>query len=318
MPVYRLGNGDDDFNSARVPDWTNDSSVFGGNGDDTVVARALTPSFTSRFLVSGGNGDDTILIDASNSVALGGNGDDTLTSTGGLGNTLRGGNGDDTLISQGGGSGMSPGNTLTGGRGEDSFRLISGSGNLVVLGDAGNDGVVSDGDVFLGPIDVITDYERGDRIALRNFGGTEDLPAPTRAPGAALIDDPLSDASDRFRPVVGDGEYTVFQGTLNAGNLFTVDADGRDLFVVYDTLNGEDNNIAQGSLVLLGVQEEQLMAEAFTLSMRSGTGGGRGTYGLSDFAASLDADGRDQGSSASLAALDNSASSSSVMDFVAT
>lgn len=318
MPVYRLGNGDDDFDSARVPGWTNDSSVFGGNGDDTIAARALTPSFTSRFLVSGGNGDDTILIDASNSVALGGNGDDTLTSTGGLGNTLRGGGGDDLLISSGGGSGMSPGNTLTGGRGQDSFRLISGSGNLVVTGDAGGDGVVSDGDVFLGPIDVITDYERGERIALRNFGGTEDLPAPTRVQGAALIDDPLSDDGNRFRPVVGDGEYAAFQGTLNAGNLFTVDADGRDLFIVYDTLDGDDDNIAQGSLVLLGVQGERLMAEAFAPSMAPGAAGGWGTYGRSDVGTSSGTDDADRGGFGSFAALDNPASSSSATDFIAT
>ena len=182
--------------------------------------------------------------------------------------------------------------------------------------DAGGDGVVSDGDVFLGPIDVITDYQRGEQIALRNFGGAEDLPAPTRVQGAALIDDPLSDEANRFRPVIGDGEYAVFQGTLNAGNLFTVDADGRDLSLVYDTLNGEDDDIAQGSLVLLGVQEEQLMAEAFASSAKLGAADGWGAYARSNTGTSLGADDGDRGSFASLA-LDNP-TPPSAMGFIAT
>jgi Ca2+-binding RTX toxin-like protein len=148
MPVYRLGNGDDSFDSASTSDWTNDSRVFGGNGDDAIIARALSPTATSRLLVSGGNGDDSILLDASNSEAIGGNGDDELTSIGGLGNALRGGNGDDLLVSFGGGSGMGLGNTLTGGLGEDAFRFTN-AGNLVVTKDAGDDRSVSDGDVFL-------------------------------------------------------------------------------------------------------------------------------------------------------------------------
>lgn len=78
MPVYQLGNGNDDFNSASQPDWTNDSVVFGNNGSDTIIARAVTPSYTSRLFIDGGNGGDSILLDAGNSVASGGNGDDTL------------------------------------------------------------------------------------------------------------------------------------------------------------------------------------------------------------------------------------------------
>ncbi len=312
MPVYRLGNGDDTFDSGSVPDWTNDSSVFGGNGDDTIAVRGLSPTFTTRLLVSGGNGDDSIIVDASNSVGLGGNGDDTLEVRG-IGSTLRGGNGDDLLVSFGGGSGMSPGNTLTGGFGVDRFRLSSGSGNLAVIGDAGNDAVVSDGDVFLGPIDVITDWRPGESIGLRNFQGTEDLPTPTRVQEVALIDDILSMDADRFRPVVGDGEYGVFQGTLNAGNLFTVDADGRDLFIVYDTLDGvnEANNIAQGSVVLLGVQIEQITADLFAPSTGYGTTDSQGSGGGPVYVS----DGAGSGSSMVVAALD--ASAPSAMDLVA-
>jgi hypothetical protein len=252
MPTYLLGNGDNAFESAFVPDWTNDSRVFGGNGDDDIAARALSPTITSRLLVRGGNGDDSIFLDASNSVALGGNGDDVLTSIGGLDNTLRGGNGDDLLISFGGGSGMGQGNVLRGGNGEDTFRFTN-PGNLVATKDAGDDRAVSAGDVFLGPMDVITDYRRGELIELRNFGGPDEVPPYTRVEEAALIVDPLS--ADRFRPVVGDGQYALFQGSFEGEGVFTVDPKGYDLLVVYDAFDGDDNNIAQGSLALLGITD---------------------------------------------------------------
>lgn len=252
MPTYRLKNGDDAFDSAFVLDWTNNSQVFGGNGDDDIAARALTPTFTSRLLASGGNGDDSIFIDASNSVALGGNGDDLLTSIGGLGNVLRGGNGDDLLISFGGGSGMGQGNVLHGGNGEDTFRFTN-SGNLVMTNDAGDDRAVSTGDVFLGPMDVITDYQSGELIELRNFGGPDEVPPYTRLEEVALIVDPLS--ADRFRPVVGDGQYALFRGSFEGEGEFTVNLKGNDLLVVYDAFNGDDNDIAQGSLALLGVTD---------------------------------------------------------------
>jgi hypothetical protein len=234
----------------------NDSQVFGGNGDDTINARAVSPTFTSDLFVSGGNGDDTVLLDAGNSVALGGNGDDVLTSIGGLGNELRGGNGDDLLVSFGGGSGMGQGNTLTGGLDEDTFRFTN-AGNLVVTVDAGNDRAVSDGDVFLGPTDAITDYRAGELIELRTFGGAEDVPPYTRIESVALIDDPIAspDAAGRFRPVVGDGQYALVRGDFAGGGVFNVDSGGDDLLVVYDSFNGADDNIAQGSLVLLGATD---------------------------------------------------------------
>ncbi len=206
--------------------------------------------------MSGGNGEDTILLDAGNSVALGGNGDDVLTSIGGLGNALRGGNGDDLLISFGGGSGMGQGNTLTGGPGEDTFRFTN-PGNLVVTRDAGNDRLVSDGDVFLGPTDTITDYRAGELIELRTFGGPEQVPPYTRVEDVALIPDPIPqpEAAGRFRPVVGDGQYALIRGDFAGEGVFNVASDGADLLVVYDPFNGVDDNIAQGSLVLLGVTD---------------------------------------------------------------
>lgn len=254
MPIYRLGRGDDFFDSATAPDWTNESLVFGGGGDDTIIARALSPTFTSRLLISGDGGDDVLRLDASNSVALGGNGRDELTSIGGLGNTLLGGNGDDLLISFGGGSGMGVGNTLGGGSGDDTFRFTN-PGNLVVTTDAGADHRVSEGDVFLGPTDAIIDYRRGEPIELRTFDGPDEVPPYARVDEVALIPDPLSATGDRFRPVVGDGEYALIRGRFAGDGVFNVACDGSDLLVVYDSFNGDDDNIAQGSLALLGVTD---------------------------------------------------------------
>lgn len=254
MPIYRFGRGNDFFDSASVQDWTNESLVFGGGGDDTIIARALSPTSSSRLLISGDGGDDTLRLDASNSVALGGGGRDELTSIGGLGNTLLGGSGGDLLISFGGGSGMGRGNTLGGGGGHDTFRLTN-AGNLVVTEDAGDDHAVSEGDRFLGPTDAIIDYRRGEPIELRTFGGPDDVPPYTRVEEVALVPDPLSAAGDRFRPVVGDGEYALIRGRFAGGGVFDVASDGPDLLVVYDSFNGDDDTIAQGSLALLGVTD---------------------------------------------------------------
>lgn len=244
MPVYPLGNGDDSFDSGEVPDWTNDSAVLGGNGDDDIVARALPPALESRLFVAGGNGRDTILLDAFNSFAFGENGADTLVSTGGFGNAVDGGNGNDVLLSLSASSGMQELTTLTGGTGRDGFEFVN-IGKLVVTRDAAGDGVVSEADTLLGPMDVITDYERGEFIAIRAFD---------RAGESPLIADPLSPA-DRFRPVVGDGQHVVFRGTYEDDGAFTVGSAGGDLLVIYDEFDFEDNTVAQGSLVLLGVTD---------------------------------------------------------------
>ncbi len=298
MPVYQLGNGNDDFNSRNQPDWTDDSSsVFGGNGDDTIITAPLTffrPS--TNILVDGGNGNDFVRISyANNSTALGGNGDDTiqlyggsnstasgdngndtLVSSGGLGNALIGGNGDDTLISSAGGSGMQPGNTLTGGSGRDTFQFAN-DGNLVVTNDAAGDGIVSDGDTFKGPMDAITDYQRGEHIGLRSYGATADTPL-ARVDSVALVPELYTSNYNVppvlvFRPAVGSAEYAVFHGTFAGGNTFTVGADGPDLLAVYDTRTGPFELVGKGSLVLQGVTDERLLAEALSPKTAQGSGG---------------------------------------------
>jgi hypothetical protein len=79
------------------------------------------------------------------------------------------------------------------------------------------------------------------------------VPPYTRVETVALIDDPL--AEGRFRPVVGDGEYALIRGDFAGGGVFTVAAKGADLLVVYDSLDGDDNPIAQGSLALVGLTD---------------------------------------------------------------
>ena len=314
MPVYQLGNGDDYFDSATKADWTNDSAVLGGNGDDTILVSAVTPFSAGRLFVDGGNGNDTIRLNASNSVAFGGNGDDTLTSIGGLGNTLIGGNGDDTLISVGGGSGMQPGNSLTGGLGHDTFILVN-DGNLVVTDDAAGNGVVSDGDTFKGPMDVITDLHHGDHVGLRNYDIATNGPTAIDVPLAqvnsvTLAPDPLQHTGDSFRPVIGSSQYAVFHGTFTGGNTFTVGADGPDLLAVYDTRTGPTELVGKGSLVLQGVTDERLLAQALSPATAQGPGG---CWDYSSF----EGNGGGQGAATS-AVLDHSADSVSAMGVLPT
>ncbi len=317
MPVYQLGNGDNFFDVAFVTDWSNGSSVFGGNGNDIINTNPAGFHFYSDISVDGGNGDDNILLDASNSVAFGNNGDDTIESIGGLGNTLLGGNGDDLLISVGGGSGMGPGNTLTGGLGHDTFTLVN-DGNLVVANDAAGNGLVSNGDVFLGPMDVVTDYTQGEHIGLRQFDVASDGPAATDTPVArvdsvALASDPLPHAGDSFRPVVGSGDYALFHGTFGGINSFTVNASGPDLFVVYDTRSGPNELVGKGSLVLLGVSDTQAVAEALSSATAPGTASG---LDFSDQVRGAPASAASGGHNSPAAAgfLDNGASGLSAMD----
>lgn len=300
MPVYELGNGDDFFNSASQPDWTNDSAVFGGNGNDTILATAVFPYSDTPIFVDGGNGDDFIHLQyATHGVAFGGNGDDTLLTTGSLGNALIGGNGDDTLTAVGGGSGMQPGNALTGGLGRDTFTLVSGSGNLVVTNQSAGGGIVSDGDTFTGPIDVITDYQRGEHIGLRQYDINANGPAANDVPLArvdavTVSPDPLPNTGGSFRPVIGSSEYAVFHGTFAGGNTFTVGADGPDLFAVYDTRTGPFELVGKGSLVLQGVTDERLLDQALSPSTAQGTGGW-GDYGQAGGNASAAIDGGNAG-----------------------
>jgi len=263
MPVYQLGNGNDYFNSRNQTDWAGNSAVFGGNGNDTIITNTLPYAPADNVFVDGGNGDDSIVLGTSHSVAFGGNGDDTL-------------------IAEGGGSGMQPGTTLTGGLGHDTFMLESGTGNLVVTNDAAGSGVVSDGDTFKGPMDVITDLQPGEHIGLRQYDIRTNGPTVTDLPVArvdtvTLAPDPLAHVGDSFRPVLGASQYAVFHGTFAGGNTFTIGADGPDLLAVYDTHTSaaeQVGSVGKGSLVLTGVTDEQLLDQALSPLTAQGPGGG--------------------------------------------
>jgi hypothetical protein len=136
---------------------------------------------------------------------------------------------------------MGRGNTLTGGLGEDAFRFAN----------PGDGRAVSDGNVFLGPMDAINDCRPGEPIELRTFGGPGQVPPCTRVEDVALIPDPIPQpgarspepgAAGRFRPAVGDGQYALIRGDFAGGGLFNVASGGGD-------------DIAQGSLVLIGVTD---------------------------------------------------------------
>lgn len=125
-------------------------------------------------------------------------------------------------------------------------------------------------------MDVITDYTRGEHIGLRRFDSNANGPAAADIPvtqvnSVALAPDPLPHVGESFRPVIGSAQYAVFHGTFAGGNTFTVNADGPDLFAVYDTRTGPDELVGKGSLVLLGVSDEQALADALTLAGAPGT-----------------------------------------------
>ena len=133
MAVFKLGNGDDVFNPFQpvlLPGWTANSVVYGGNGDDSILAT-VTPG----VVVHGGNGDDTVAIGGfrgGGSAAYGGNGDDALSVEGFPGHVLDGGRGDDVLTSASGPVGgllpTAQGTRMTGGPGHDTFVLDSRTG----------------------------------------------------------------------------------------------------------------------------------------------------------------------------------------------
>jgi Ca2+-binding RTX toxin-like protein len=117
------GNGDDQL-------WTlNEASLFGGNGNDTLVG--------GQYL-DGGAGDDLLITTVNQSKAYGSLGNDTLYAGSGVtGSSLNGGIGADVLVGNGLGDQLIPGNdqlqdVLIGGNGPDEFD-IGGHGDSITL-----------------------------------------------------------------------------------------------------------------------------------------------------------------------------------------
>jgi len=261
MPHFKLTNHSDVFTSIAAAGWTDGSQVSGGNGEDTIRAVG---DFTTLLgengkdeilaigdhnLINGGNGNDVLRVVGDGNWLLGGNGSDVLVANG-EGNRLFGGNGPDQLVSVSFGqiNAIGVGNILTGGQGPDAY-VLNNRSDLRVVNDhvfgppAAGEGVVSQGDVILGVMDVITDYAAGERLRIN---------ATQEVTGDVTLDDvaPLHRHLE-----LGDGEYAFFHGNELGNGRFAVDAQGDDLLLVYDRAGGGDALSLQGAVILRDVTD---------------------------------------------------------------
>ncbi|MBI0434932.1 calcium-binding protein [Roseomonas sp. KE0001] len=239
--------------------------VSGGTGDDEIQMGFFTaPSFNNR--VFGDSGNDVIAISGSGNLLRGGDGNDLLFVDGFRthGNDLFGEAGDDLLIAwtrqarMDGGDGddvleaNSPGDSLfytddigavmTGGSGRDSFSARPGN---MVLVDGGHDGLVSEGDRLTGIIDIITDYEAGERLSLEAAAERVETVRLSQAEPTWAGAHPA---------LLEPGQHAVFRGRLDEREGFFVRAGGPDLLLLHgggpDGFYGLDESIAHGLLVL--------------------------------------------------------------------
>ena len=63
-PVYKLGNGNDYFNSQDQPDWASNSAIFGGNGDDTLISLGGGSGMGPGATLTGGLGRDAFILES--------------------------------------------------------------------------------------------------------------------------------------------------------------------------------------------------------------------------------------------------------------
>lgn len=136
--------------------------VNGGNGSDTIIGGRKDDH------IQAGRGNDTVRGGAGNDRLWGEGGDDTIYGEAGrdiiYGNsgndTVYGGDGSDLLMGHAGDD------TLDGGNGDDI--LLGGIGTDKMTGGAGNDLFYLSADAGL---DIITDFTKGDRIAVEQKAG---------------------------------------------------------------------------------------------------------------------------------------------------
>jgi serralysin len=175
--ITSLFGGDGDDTLAAAMDSPNPSYLRGGAGDDSIAGGETfddingnqgddtAHGWEANDWVVGGQGNDLLFGDQGDDLVLGNLGDDTLD--GGVGNdVLRGGQGDDVLTGGPGDdwlSGDRGADTMTGGPGADTFHSFAGAG-----------------------VDVVTDFNaaEGDRVQL-DPGTTYSL----RQSGADMIVD---------------------------------------------------------------------------------------------------------------------------------
>lgn len=220
---------------------------YGGSGDDTLAAYG---SFNTLY---GGTGDDSLTISGQrvrDGNAYGGAGKDALNGDG-FNIRLHGGSGDDQLTGRSSSistdATVDAGVIFTGGSGRDSFTATS---STLLLAQGDTNGLVSAGDVISGVLNVITDYEAGERI---------DIDAGSRQTGPVRLVDPETGPPDRLSPELAAGRYAEFHGELTAAGRFTVGDEGPDLLLLYNG-SGDDPSLARGALVLQDWSGDVLIA----------------------------------------------------------
>ena len=222
-------------------------SVYGGSGDDTIVATAHPNGFDTREATNriwGGDGNDSV---TASEVPLrvlnllqGGAGDDVLTAqaTGGASggsllvrNNLSGGAGDDRLMAQASGSGFEVKsllvhNTLRGGGGDDRIlgRIASETGQNRLYGGAGDDRLAA-----VGGSGNILDGGTGDD-EVRGSTGTD-----------TFVFDLVAGSADTDRPVIFDGavDRLQFLGVSDEGAPGLIDDLDAVLRVIVDQPGGD-------------------------------------------------------------------------------
>ena len=215
--LLRGGGGSDLLHGGSGPDdirgEAGDDELDGGGGADTMRGgdgADLLRGGGGADLMRGEAGDDAIHGGAGDDAGWGGAGDDTMHGDAGadelwgeVGSDLLKGGAEEDLLR--GGSGA---DRLEGGAGADL--LDGGAGSDVLVGGTGNDAMTggAGGDLFVfgsgagGGHDVITDFERGDRLSLGDFlkgsAAGADLAGAARELDGDLL---LSNGTDTIRLV---------------------------------------------------------------------------------------------------------------------
>jgi Ca2+-binding RTX toxin-like protein len=126
---------------------TDNASLYGGDGDDTVELIGGTGGFAD-----GGTGQDTIVSAGDGATLAGAAGDDLLVVAGGAGDVVSGGDGTDTIIDAAAGTGTD----LPLADGSDLKLVSAGGGKATLYGGDGDDTIVTGGadDVVFGGADA--------------------------------------------------------------------------------------------------------------------------------------------------------------------
>ncbi len=184
-PYADIETGDKGDN-VLIGDFTGDSYLFGGAGDDTLI------SGRGDDLLIGGSGSDWLYAGGGDDVLRAGSGDDVLLGAGGN-DKLNGGSGDDVLF---------------GGRGED--RIAGGKGDDVLFGGRGSDTFIfKSGDGS----DYIADYQPGRSGRRFSIAGDE---LRISVAGISDFDDLLAVGQNEWGGVrfdFGDGDELFLSGT---------------------------------------------------------------------------------------------------------